>query len=319
MAASNEGTTEHVHQPVLVDEVVRLLAPRPGEVFVDATVGGAGHCVRVAEHLAPGGRVIAFDRDPAALVAAARRLARCAVPVDVVHARFSEVAPNMCARGLSRCDLLLADLGLSSVQLDDPVRGFSFGSDGPLDMRMDPGCGIPAATLVAQLSTVELARCLREYGEERHARVIAHTIKSSVPAPNTTRQLAGLVERAVPRREWGRLHPATRSFQALRIAVNDELAELDRLLESIPELLAPGGRAAFISFHSLEDRRIKLAFRRLATGCVCPPRLPVCCCGKTQQFELLNRRALRPTADELRRNPRARSAKLRGLLRLSAG
>jgi len=297
--------------------VVQLLAPRPGETLVDATVGGAGHSRRIAPFLAPGGRIVALDRDPVALAEARRALAGCGVVTTIVHARFSDIARAVTEQNLMYCDMLLADLGVSSPQIDDPLRGFSFSADGPLDMRMDPGAGVSAATLVEQLSVSELAHCIKEYGEEHHARAIARTIKSASPLPSTTRQLAQLVERAVPRREWGRLHPATRTFQALRIAVNDELGQLDQLLAAIPKLLASGGRAAIISFHSLEDRRVKQVFKRMVTGCICPPKLPVCSCGRTQQYALLSKRAVRPSDTEIADNPRARSAKLRAIVRRS--
>ncbi len=287
---ADERTTAHV--PVLLEEVLRWLDPRPGQVVVDGTVGGAGHAVELARRVAPTGQLIALDRDPQAVQRAARRLA--SLPAKVFQASYAQLPEVLRQLGLSGVDAVLLDLGLSSDQLADPKRGFSFSSSGELDLRYDPASGEPAWRLLEHLSERKLADLIYRYGEERHSRRIARAIvqqRSRAPL-RTAAELAELVARAVPGSRQ-RIHPATRTFQALRIAVNRELEHLEQALRVLPECLNPEGRLAVISFHSLEDRLVKHALRE-------DPRL-----------EVLTRRVVRPGADEVARNPRARSARLR--------
>jgi 16S rRNA (cytosine1402-N4)-methyltransferase len=290
------------HVPVLASEVLALLAPLPGEVFVDATCGAGGHTRLLAERVLPGGRVIAIDRDPAMIELARPRVAT--LPVDFVQAGFDEMQDVLSGMGLARVDGVLADLGVCSDQLDDPARGLSFGRAGPLDMRLNAAEGEPASELLRRLDEKTLADLIYEYGEERFSRRIARKIvEARKRAPlETTEQLAELVRRCIPRPARGvrrrpPIDPATRVFQALRIAVNDELAALDRLLRKLPQCLRPGGRAALISFHSLEDRRVKNAFRDKST------------------WEALTKKPVQAGELEVRANPRARSAKLRAARR----
>ena len=274
------------------------LNPQPGQVVVDCTVGAGGHTRLLAERVGPGGRVIGLDQDPAMLELARPRLA--GLPVTLVHAAFDELPDVLRHLGMSVVNGVLADLGVCSDQLDNPARGLTFQSDGPLDMRLDPTRGEPAAALVNRLGERDLADLIYQFGEERFSRRIARRIvEARRESPvETTAQLAAIVRRAVPRSK-GRpgLDPATRTFQALRIAVNDELGALDRLLVRLPELIAPGGRAVLISFHSLEDRRVKRAFRESAA------------------WQVLTKKPVTAGPDEERTNPRARSAKLRAAQR----
>jgi len=300
-SATTKAAMGSLHQPVLVDEVVAWLAPKEGasSIIVDGTVGGGGHAAALARRLGNAGRLIALDRDPAMLALAERRLLATGAPqpVALVHAAYREMRRVLDELGIDRVQGVLLDLGLSSDQLAWEGRGFSFSADGPLDMRFDPGePGPSAAVLVNQLHEVELAQIFFELGEERYSRRIARRIvevRDGDPI-KTTGQLAELVRRGVPAKaRYGPIHPATRVFQALRIKVNDELGELDAVLEAIPELLAPRGRAVVISFHSLEDRRVKWAFKT-------NPKLTV-----------LTKKPVTATAQEVAVNPRARSAKLR--------
>ncbi len=290
------------HVSVLPAEVLALLAPRPGDVFVDATCGAGGHARLLAERVGPGGRVVALDRDPAMLELARPRLE--GLPVSLVRAGFEELPEVLADLGIEPVDGVLADLGVCSDQLDDPARGLSFARPGPLDMRLNPAEGEPAAELLRRLDERTLADLIYRYGEERFSRRIARRIvEERKQAPlETTEQLAELVRRCVPRpRPTGRrrpaIDPATRVFQALRIAVNDELDALDRLLTVLPRCVRPGGRVAVISFHSLEDRRVKNAFRDKSA------------------WEVLTKKPVQAGDEEVRANPRARSAKLRAARR----
>lgn len=291
------------HQPVMTREVLELLAPRPGATFVDATVGGGGHSLSLLPHLLPSGRVIAVDRDPHALEIAKKRLIEFEPHVTFVHDNYRHLAAGLRALHVPSVDGIVLDLGMSSLQVDTAERGFSFLQDGPLDMRMDPTQEITAAAIVGESSMEELATLFATLGEERFARPIARRIVEARRAQpfTTTMQLAELIRQAVPpRARYGRLHPATRVFQALRMAVNDELGALEALLADLPGLLAPGGRAVVLTFHSLEDRLVKRAF--LA--------------GSAQGlWRILTKKPLRPSEDEVERNPRARSAKVRGVQR----
>jgi 16S rRNA (cytosine1402-N4)-methyltransferase len=302
---------EFAHQSVLRDEVVELLAPKAGTRIIDATLGGGGHAEALLE---AGAEVIGVDRDPSALQAARARLS-LRPGFRALQGNAGELEALLSPLGLLPVDGVLADLGLSSAQLDEPARGFSFQADGPLDMRMGPG-GQTAAEAIASADEATLAAVLRTLGEEPFSKAIARALKAA--HPTTTQQAVEAVKRAVPRRAWpARTHVATRTFQALRLLVNDELGALDRLLASLPRLLRVGGRAAVIAFHSLEDRRVKTAFRTLEGRCTCPPGLPVCVCGAGGSFRALTRKAVKASEAEVERNPRSRSARLRAVERLA--
>jgi 16S rRNA (cytosine1402-N4)-methyltransferase len=300
---------------VLGREIVEALRPAPGKLLLDGTLGGGGHSLLLLEG---GARVIGIDKDPRALAAARARLARFGEAFRAVRADFRDAKNVLEALGLSAVDGALVDLGVSSPQLDEGARGFSFSRPGPLDMRMSSE-GEPLADLLRRVDERELTRILREYGEEPFARPIARAVKRAVDAGEAldTARLAELVAGAIPRKAWPRkIHPATRTFQALRIAVNDELGALASWLEALPSILAPGGRAAAISFHSLEDRMVKEKFRALTQACTCPPDFPVCACGAKAGFTPVTRKPVVAGEAEVAANPRARSAKLRVLEKL---
>ncbi|MFO7300893.1 MAG: 16S rRNA (cytosine(1402)-N(4))-methyltransferase RsmH [Acidobacteriota bacterium] len=290
------------HEPVLVEEVVAALAVRPGGVYVDCTLGAGGHARRLVE--AGAARVIGIDRDPVALETAREGLGALADRVEVVHGDYRQLPALLDAMGVERVDGILADLGVSSMQLDDPGRGFSFRQSGPLDMRMDRSSGLPLDALLAAVDEATLADVIWRYGEERHARRVARAILAARDRGelSDTAALAAVVRRAAGGRGWQRIDPATRTFQALRIWVNDELEGLDGFLEAAARRLAPGGRLAIIAFHSLEDRVVKHTFRRLAAD-------------GPGTWQLVTRRPIRPGEEETSRNPRARSARLRVLER----
>ncbi len=308
-------TAEFRHEPVLAGEVVEILRPAPGALLLDCTVGGGGHSERFLER---GALVIGLDLDPRALAAARARLARFGEAFRAVRADFRDARAALDALGIREVDGALADLGVSSPQLDDPGRGFSFQKAGPLDMRMS-GEGETLAQLLSRVDERELASILRRFGEEPFARPIARAVKRAVVSGERldTARLAEIVAAAIPRRAWPRrIHPATRTFQALRIAVNDELGSLAAWLESLPVLVRVGGRAAAVSFHSLEDRMVKERFRALTGACTCPPGLPVCACGARAGFAAVTRKAIVAGVEEASRNPRARSARLRAVERI---
>jgi 16S rRNA (cytosine1402-N4)-methyltransferase len=294
------------HQTVLLDEAVSLLNPGVGRVIVDGTLGGGGHSEAL---LAKGAEVYGFDRDPQALAAAGARLARFGERFHPVKADFGELGERLDRR----VDGVLLDLGVSSPQLDQPERGFSFQTEGPLDMRMGDE-GPTAAELIEATPQEELTRIIRDYGDERFAGRIARSLKEA--KPRTTQEAVEVVKRSVPRAAWPKkTHLATKTFQALRMAVNHELESLDRALAALPEVLELGGVAAVITFHSLEDRAVKRAFRSLEGRCTCPPGLPVCGCGARGTFESLTRKPITASEEETIRNPRARSAHLRAVQR----
>jgi 16S rRNA (cytosine1402-N4)-methyltransferase len=310
------------HASVLAAEVVDALAPRDHGLYVDGTVGGAGHARRLLDH-APGARLIAIDRDPDALAASRNALAEVADRVELVHGAYGDLTAILAARGIARVDGILLDLGVSSPQLDRAERGFSFTRAGPLDMRMDPTAGPTALDLIRELPTVELAGLLYTLGEERHSHKVARAIHAALAAGrlDTTLDLAGAVASAIPAREqrMSKIHPATRTFQALRIAVNAELDQLEHLLAGFPDLLAPGGRCAIISFHSLEDRLVKQRFRDLAWTSSLPPQLAVAQGERVDAVcELVSRKAIVAGDPEIAANPRSRSARLRVCERTSA-
>ena len=307
-----QGQT-YSHRPVLLDECIEGLRIRPGGLYLDGTLGRAGHSREIAKRLDTG-RLVCIDRDQAALDAAQDRLAGCLDKVELIHGNFGDLAELLDGRGLGPFDGMLFDLGVSSPQLDDPERGFSYMHDAPLDMRMDRSEALTAAIVVNEWPQEELKRILWQYGEERYAPQIAAAIarrRADKPI-GTTLELVAVIRGAVPARAvGGQQQPATRSFQAIRIAVNDELAAVDRMLQAAVPRLSPGGRLAVISFHSLEDRIVKNALAAFARGCTCPPDFPVCVCGKTPQVRLVNRKPILSGEAELNENPRARSAKLR--------
>ena len=314
MAFGGQGLSQKDHRPVLLRETIELLAVERGGWFVDCTVGLGGHSEAILQ-ASSDAQVLGIDRDEEALGLARKRLALYGSRFRAVHADFRDITRVLATAKVKQVHGMLADFGVSSLQLDSPSRGFSFRHDAPLDMRMDVSSGETAAELLGRLSEVELARIIFEYGEERRARRIARWIverRERGEPTRTTRDLAGLVERAVGPDKKRRIHPATRTFQALRIAVNSELENLDTFLVQAVDHLEPDGRLAVISFHSLEDRIVKRTLLKLSGRCQCPPRLPQCLCGATKSIEILTRRPITPADDELSENPRARSARLRG-------
>lgn len=301
------------HVSVLLDECIEMLNIRPDGIYVDGTLGLGGHSYEIAKRL-KGGRLIGIDRDASALERAGKRLAGFAGSVTLLHGNFSEAGELLASIGIDRVDGMLFDLGVSSPQLDEAQRGFSYMLDAPLDMRMDPGSPLTARTVVNDWDEDELCRILRDYGEERFARRIAGAIcaRRAQKPIETTLELVSVIKSAMPAaalRE--KQHPAKRSFQAIRIAVNDELGEVERMMDTAPELLAPGGRLCVISFHSLEDRIVKNGIARRENGCTCPREAPVCTCGFVRTLRSVTRKPIVPSEEEKEKNPRARSAKLR--------
>ncbi|HEX9093893.1 MAG TPA: 16S rRNA (cytosine(1402)-N(4))-methyltransferase RsmH [Coriobacteriia bacterium] len=310
---------EYRHTPVLLAEVTQQLSPHPGSVIVDCTLGGAGHAKRIADLIAPTGRLVGIDQDDVALTAAASTL-RLGQQITLIKGNFGDLDRLLTDAGLAYADGFLFDLGVSSPQLDFAERGFSYRADAPLDMRMDPTAGgITAADVVDSYQESELARVIREYGEERWAaRIAAFIVAARARRPvTTTEELVDVIKAAVPAAaRRGGPHPARRTFQALRIEVNRELEVLDTALRAAVRWLAPKGRVVVISYHSLEDRVVKRAFSELARGCDCPPDMPVCTCGKVPVLHVLTSKPVTPAAQEVAENPRARSAKLRAAEKL---
>jgi len=303
------------HEPVLAEELIDLLDPRPGETFVDCTFGGGGHARLIAQRLAPEGELIAVDRDPASEERWREFAAEAPGRARFLRADFVAALEGLRGEGV-RPDGVVFDLGMSSMQVDAWERGFSYSYDAPLDMRMDPTQSLSAATVVNEWPQDRLALAIRELGEERRAGSIAREIVRRRPI-ETTSQLVAAIKAAIPPAErFGRGHPAKRTFQAIRIAVNGELESLDRALPLAWDILTVGGRLGAISFHSLEDRRVKRFLADRARGCVCPPELPVCVCGREAEGELITKRAVSPGSEERERNPRASSAHLRAALKI---
>ncbi|MBR7091659.1 MAG: 16S rRNA (cytosine(1402)-N(4))-methyltransferase RsmH [Clostridia bacterium] len=301
------------HRPVLLEQTLDMLCVRPDGVYVDGTAGGGGHSLAIASRL-QGGRLLALDRDPDAVREAGNRLQ--GYPAEVVQANFVDMAAVLRARGINGADGILLDIGVSSHQLDDAARGFSFHQDAPLDMRMSRE-GLTAADLLNTADEAQLARWFFTYGEEKFSRrIAAAVVRQRQTAPiRTTGELAELICAAVPAAARRDGHPARRVFQALRIAVNDELGCLDKALDAAFDCLRVGGRLCVITFHSLEDRMVKQRFAAFCTGCTCPKDFPVCVCGKTPAGEPITRKAVTADEAELEANPRARSAKLRGVIK----
>jgi 16S rRNA (cytosine1402-N4)-methyltransferase len=303
----------HVHIPVLAGELIEALEPGPGQVAVDCTFGSGGHARLVADHLGSTGELICIDRDPQAKERFDEFAEHAPCATRFIRGNYADVLPELEGEGV-KADLLYMDLGLSSVQIDARQRGFSYSYDAPLDMRMDPSQSLDARAVVNEWPEQRLAAIFRDYGEERYAGPIAREITHTRARSRfeTTNELVTAIKRAVPTpAQFAAGHPARRVFQAIRIAVNDELASLERALPEAWALLRKDGRLAAISFHSLEDRRVKQFFAELARGCICPPDFPVCTCGREPVAELVTRRAIKPTPGELANNPRAASGRLR--------
>ena len=301
------------HKSVLLEECLQGLNIKPDGIYVDGTLGGAGHSSRIAAQLTTG-RLIGVDRDQVALQAAGERLAPFGERVTLVHSNFQEIAKILRDLDIPGVDGILLDLGVSSPQLDDGERGFSYMADAPLDMRMDRSTGITAYDVVNGWSREELRRILYDYGEERYAPQIASAIerRRNQKPVETTLELVDIIRSAMPSQALReKQHPAKRSFQAIRIAVNDELGAVEKVMKDAIPCLNPGGRLAVITFHSLEDRIVKSATQAKAKGCTCPPEFPVCVCGKKPEVKIISRKPITSTEEELEENPRARSAKLR--------
>ena len=305
---------EFQHKSVLLQECIDALNIRPDGIYLDGTLGGAGHSSQIARRLTEGGRLIGVDRDRTALAAAKERLAPYADRVTLVHSNFAEIDAILDSLGIPAVDGMLFDLGVSSPQLDDTSRGFSYMADAPLDMRMDKDDALTAGEVVNTWPQGELRRILYDYGEERYAPQIAAAIcRAREKAPvETTLELVDIIRSAMPAQALReKQHPAKRSFQAIRIAVNDELGAVSRMMQAAVGRLNPGGRLAVITFHSLEDRIVKSEMQQAARGCTCPPEFPVCVCGKKPLVKLVTRKPIVSGPAELEENPRARSAKLR--------
>jgi 16S rRNA (cytosine1402-N4)-methyltransferase len=315
-----KNIVENIHQPVLLTETLQLLKPQAGETFVDATLGLGGHTEAI---LAANDeiRVIGVDQDTEAIELAKNRLDSFGERFDVYHSNFSDIKQVLVEAEIEKVDGVLADLGVSSLQFDSQTRGFSFRFDAPLDMRMNPDSNSEtAAELLEALSEFEIARIIYEYGEERLSRRIARRIverRENGEPVKTTKELAVLVEKAVGRGKKDKIHPATRTFQALRIAVNGELEILEQFVRDSIDILKKDGRFAVITFHSLEDRIVKQTLQKLSGKCFCPPKFPQCVCGARTEIEILTRKPIVPTETETEKNPRARSAKLRACLKIN--
>ena len=308
-----------LHVPVLAGELVDVLDPQPGQIAIDCTVGGGGHARLIAERLGPTGTLIGIDRDPVAEERFAELAAEVSCQTRFLRTSFVDGLAELIDEGV-RADIVYLDLGVSSMQVDTAERGFSYAYDAPLDMRMDPiGTELTAAEIVNTWDARRLPRLIRSYGEERYATPIARAIvRARHDGPiDTTQELVDVIKAAIPApARFAGGHPAKRTFQALRIQVNDELGQLDAALPLAWEVLAPDGRLAAISFHSLEDRRVKRFLADRAKGCICPPDLPVCGCGREPEAELLTRKAIAPTPGEVEANPRSKSAHLRAAKRI---
>ncbi len=317
-AAGRSAAAGGAHRPVLAQELLELLEPQPGQTAIDCTFGDGGHARLLAERLGAGGTLIAIDRDPLAEERFAALAAESPCTLRFIRSGYAEALQQLGEEGL-RADIAYFDLGMSSMQVDTRERGFSYSYDAPLDMRMDPSQELTAGAIVAEWDERRIARALRDFGEERHAGSIAREIvRMRARAPiERTQQLVDAINAAIPApARFGGGHPAKRTFQALRIAVNDELGQLERALPLAWQLLREGGVLASISFHSLEDRRVKRFLGERAQGCVCPPDLPICVCGREPEAALLARRSIVPSAAEVAGNPRAASGRLRAARKL---
>jgi len=302
-------TETNSHQPVLYQEIIHALQPVRTGLYVDCTVGAGGHAVGILHASDPEGRLLGMDLDPQALELAKQKLAPFRSRAILIHASYVTLSEQLKTREWVTVDGILVDLGLSSMQLNNSDRGFSFNLDGPLDMRFDPGSNLRASDLVNQLYVDDLANIIYKYGEERYSRKVARAIVAARPV-RTTRHLAEIVAEVISSGKSS-IHPATRTFQALRIAVNSELERLEALLPQAVEVLSPGGRLVVIAYHSLEDRIVKLFFRKESSDCICPPRQPICTCGHLASLKVITRKPIRPSNEEVKQNPRSRSARMR--------
>lgn len=311
LPSTSKATTQRpsMHLPVLYHEILHYIQPQPGGLYVDGTVGAGGHAWGILEASSPDGKVLGLDLDPQALTLAEERLQPFGSRAILKRASYLTLGRQLEALMWPAVQGIVLDLGVSSMQFDTPERGFSFRSDAPLDMRFDPDAPTTAADLVNNLSETDLADLIYKYGEERRSRRVARAIVAARPV-NTTRQLAEVVAKAIRGSKPGR-HPATRTFQALRIATNQELDAVEQVLPQAVEALQPGGRLAVISFHSLEDRIVKQFFRRESKDCLCPPKQPICTCGHKASLALVTRKPVQPSEAEIQENPRARSSRLR--------
>ncbi len=307
---------EFHHTPVMLEEVLQYLDPKPGGIYADGTLGGGGHSLEILKRISPGGRLIGIDRDPAAIKAAQERMKDWAGSFTAVHGNYSDIREILDDLGVEHLDGMIMDLGVSSYQLDEKERGFTYNEDVRLDMRMDTTQDFSAYDVINGYTAEDLARIFWQYGEERWSKRIAEFIVKNRPI-DTTGRLVEVIKAAVPAsaRRTGP-HPARRVFQAIRIEVNSELEHLKVAVDKAVSALKPGGRLCIITFHSLEDRIVKTEFQRLSNPCTCPPKSPVCLCGETPQVEILTRKPVLPTAEEIDSNPRSRSAKLRACRKL---
>jgi 16S rRNA (cytosine1402-N4)-methyltransferase len=312
------STSDTAHESVLLNETLGFVSPRTGGYYVDATLGNGGHSEAILRSC-EGTTVLGIDQDPTAIELAVQRLAGFGSRFRAVHANFADLKKVLKSEKVAEADGVIADLGVSSMQFDSESRGFSFRFDAPLDMRMDPTSGETAANILADRSEQEIANIIYEFGEERASRRIARRIVERREAGNpvtTTSELAALVQKAIGRKPGDKIHPATRTFQALRIAVNHELDVIEGFLNDACDVLKTDGRFAAITFHSLEDRIVKQTFQRLGGKCICPPRIPKCICGAVKRVEILTKKPVVPRSEETERNPRSRSAKLRAFRKL---
>ena len=310
----NQNTINFSHRSVLLDECIEGLNIDPAGIYVDGTAGGGGHSLEIVKRLTEGGHLIAIDRDDAALAAASKRLSDYSDRVTFVKSNFSEVADVCASLGIEKINGILMDLGVSSYQLDTPERGFSHNYDAPLDMRMDQNGTLDAYMVVNGYSREQLKKIIYDYGEDKFAPRIANAIVNAreVKPIETTGELVKIIKSAIPAeaREGGH-HPAKRTFQAIRIEVNGELDAIEPAIDSAVKLLAPGGRVAIITFHSLEDRIVKQTYQKHAEGCTCPKNFPICVCNKRPEVKILTKKPIVPSKEELEENPRSRSSKLR--------
>ena len=302
-------TETYSHQPVLYQEIIHALRPVRTGLYVDCTVGAGGHAAGILQASAPEGRLLGLDLDPQALELAKQKLAPFRSRAILIHASYVTLSEQLKALEWLAVDGIILDLGLSSMQLESSDRGFSFNLDGPLDMRFDPKANLRASDLVNQLPVDALANLIFQYGEERQSRKVARAIVEARPI-RTTRHLAEIIAKVTTSGKRG-IHPATRTFQALRIAVNSELERLETLLPQAVEALSPDGRLVVIAYHSLEDRIVKLFFREESSDCICPPRQPICTCGHRATLKVITRKPIRPSHEEVKQNPRSRSARMR--------
>jgi len=303
------------HIPVLLNEAIEGLQPQPGGCFVDCTVGLGGHAILILERISPSGRLLGIDADPEAIKVAQIKLSDYGETITLVNDNFTNLATICSKYHFHPVDGILFDLGVSSLQLDTAQRGFSFQLEAPLDMRFDPSQGLTAADIVNTFSEQELAQLIERYGEERHSRRIARHIVQSRPITTTSELARAMVQ--ILGSKHTKIHPTTRTFMALRIAINSELQNLELALKQTINLLRPGGRLVVISYHSLEDRIVKQFMRREASSCLCPPGTVICCCGHVPTLKLISRKVIKPTSLEIESNPRSRSAKLRIAERLN--